>query len=352
MATDLAPAERAYAAYGQSTGGRNFLGQPMPAWSDLPETIRNAWVAAADEIRLESVGAISSLANMVQTLLDRHIQLGTALLHCTAKADRQTLVDEVQATAHDVHTGLATLAKRTMHEPLDGYTVPDWQRESLAEVTNLTWPEVRYLVRDAATHVHMVQASLDADQFEQIALLRAASATYSDVGQDLDTEKDEPGTHRHPLLLAQLAVADRLAAEAGLSCRIAPLLAPLTDSEEQLLLDRIEEAEQYPEGYSDDLPRLRGALAAVQAAKATTEYRVTFTRIGARGGKQGTEPPLPLTAQARDSDHLAELIGDYALQFLGSSDCTVSFDSELTRGTINVGVGSLAGEFTIERIGT
>lgn len=40
----------AYTAYGQSTDFKNFLGKPMPKWSDLPETIRNAWVQAAQAI--------------------------------------------------------------------------------------------------------------------------------------------------------------------------------------------------------------------------------------------------------------------------------------------------------------
>lgn len=42
-----ARAQAAYAAYGESTGGKNFRGDPMPAWSELPEAIQNAWVAAS-----------------------------------------------------------------------------------------------------------------------------------------------------------------------------------------------------------------------------------------------------------------------------------------------------------------
>ena len=34
---------RAYVAYGDSTGGVNFLGKPMPHWVELPETIKQAW---------------------------------------------------------------------------------------------------------------------------------------------------------------------------------------------------------------------------------------------------------------------------------------------------------------------
>lgn len=37
----------AYAAYGQSTGGYNFRGDPMPEWEDLPPEIQAAWQAAA-----------------------------------------------------------------------------------------------------------------------------------------------------------------------------------------------------------------------------------------------------------------------------------------------------------------
>lgn len=40
-------AESAYKAYAASTGNKNFQGNPMPEWSALPDTIRNAWEAAA-----------------------------------------------------------------------------------------------------------------------------------------------------------------------------------------------------------------------------------------------------------------------------------------------------------------
>lgn len=35
-----------YAAYGVSTGGKNFQGNPMPQWPELSDAIRAAWVAA------------------------------------------------------------------------------------------------------------------------------------------------------------------------------------------------------------------------------------------------------------------------------------------------------------------
>lgn len=40
-------ARNAYAAYGESTGGLNFRGEPMPGWADLGDAIQSAWVAAS-----------------------------------------------------------------------------------------------------------------------------------------------------------------------------------------------------------------------------------------------------------------------------------------------------------------
>lgn len=36
----------AYRAYSASTGNKNFRGEPMPAFDDLPQSIRVAWEAA------------------------------------------------------------------------------------------------------------------------------------------------------------------------------------------------------------------------------------------------------------------------------------------------------------------
>ena len=43
-------AEDAYLAYGKTTDFKNFQGNPMPEWKDLPEKIREAWYAAADSV--------------------------------------------------------------------------------------------------------------------------------------------------------------------------------------------------------------------------------------------------------------------------------------------------------------
>ncbi|HEY6117204.1 MAG TPA: hypothetical protein VI172_14730 [Candidatus Dormibacteraeota bacterium] len=48
MNTDgLTLARIAYKAYGETTNFKNFRGDPMPAFDDLPDTIQDAWVAAS-----------------------------------------------------------------------------------------------------------------------------------------------------------------------------------------------------------------------------------------------------------------------------------------------------------------
>ena len=50
MTTTTTPESRAriaYAAYGRTTGFKNFQGNPMPVFDDLPENIREAWTNAA-----------------------------------------------------------------------------------------------------------------------------------------------------------------------------------------------------------------------------------------------------------------------------------------------------------------
>lgn len=40
----------AYAAYGESTGGKNYQGNPMPPWEHLGDAIQAAWLAAAEAV--------------------------------------------------------------------------------------------------------------------------------------------------------------------------------------------------------------------------------------------------------------------------------------------------------------
>lgn len=43
-------AEMAYNAYGNTTNFKNYKGELMPKYSELPEDIKTAWVAAANMV--------------------------------------------------------------------------------------------------------------------------------------------------------------------------------------------------------------------------------------------------------------------------------------------------------------
>lgn len=45
----LSSGQRAYMAYGEKVGGKNYQGLPMPAWENLTPLIRDAWEAAVNE---------------------------------------------------------------------------------------------------------------------------------------------------------------------------------------------------------------------------------------------------------------------------------------------------------------
>lgn len=53
--TDTELAQVAYRAYGETTDFKNFRGDPMPEWADLPQKIQQAWVAAADAVKEEVI---------------------------------------------------------------------------------------------------------------------------------------------------------------------------------------------------------------------------------------------------------------------------------------------------------
>ena len=50
MVTTTTPESRgriAYTAYGRKVNFKNYRGEPMPSFDDLPEETRQAWIAAA-----------------------------------------------------------------------------------------------------------------------------------------------------------------------------------------------------------------------------------------------------------------------------------------------------------------
>jgi hypothetical protein len=40
----------AYTAYGRVTDFKNFQGNPMPKWDELPEKIQGAWIASVQAV--------------------------------------------------------------------------------------------------------------------------------------------------------------------------------------------------------------------------------------------------------------------------------------------------------------
>lgn len=44
-------AEAAYTEYGEAADWKNFQGNPMPLWAELPQEIRDRWLAAAGKVR-------------------------------------------------------------------------------------------------------------------------------------------------------------------------------------------------------------------------------------------------------------------------------------------------------------
>lgn len=49
MDFDAFLAEKMYKAYSAFTNNKNFMGNEMPKWVDLPDSIRGAWKASAIE---------------------------------------------------------------------------------------------------------------------------------------------------------------------------------------------------------------------------------------------------------------------------------------------------------------
>jgi hypothetical protein len=50
-------AQIGYQAYAEHTGGKNYRGEPMPSWAELPDPQHGAWLAAAAAIALHAQAA-------------------------------------------------------------------------------------------------------------------------------------------------------------------------------------------------------------------------------------------------------------------------------------------------------
>jgi len=96
-----------------------------------------------------------------------------------------------------------------------------------------------------------------------------------------------------------------------------------------------------------DLPQLAEAIGDPDAEQVL--YRVTYERVGRRGGQNGPPPPPALTVWALTADALAREIRTDVRRYLASKDIEVHVDLETGRGSIQAGWNN-GGDFTIERV--
>jgi hypothetical protein len=80
-----------------------------------------------------------------------------------------------------------------------------------------------------------------------------------------------------------------------------------------------------------------------------TKYRVTYDRVGRRGGRDGSPAPDPLTVWSVTADGLAEHIHNDIRACLASRETEVVVDLENMRGHIFAGVNN-AGTFSLEAL--
>lgn len=58
-------AEIAYAAYGVSTGGKNYQGLPMPRWDELPALTQLAWIEATGAVTMRTLEMMTGVRRTI-----------------------------------------------------------------------------------------------------------------------------------------------------------------------------------------------------------------------------------------------------------------------------------------------
>lgn len=76
-------------------------------------------------------------------------------------------------------------------------------------------------------------------------------------------------------------------------------------------------------------------------------YRITYVRVGRRGGRDGSQPPAPFTTWATDPGHLARLIHEDIRPYMLSTDVEVDVDLGDMTGSILAGFNN-GGSFRVE----
>lgn len=79
----------------------------------------------------------------------------------------------------------------------------------------------------------------------------------------------------------------------------------------------------------------------------TTAYRVTYERVGRRGGRDGSPAPEPLIVEADSPSGLAWQVEVDISPYLASRNVEVLVDLDKQRGYIFAGINN-GGSFTLE----
>lgn len=80
-------------------------------------------------------------------------------------------------------------------------------------------------------------------------------------------------------------------------------------------------------------------------------YRITYERVGRRGGQNGTPPPQPLEVWAMSPNQLAKEVHDDVRKYLASREVCIDIDVETGRGQIFAGMNN-GGTFAVETLAT
>lgn len=129
-----------------------------------------------------------------------------------------------------------------------------------------------------------------------------------------------------------------------------------TDPQLGELAPSLRHAERHTAEYDQPRPDVIETPALDELAAAVGDpnaqqvlYRVTYERVGRRGGRNGTPPPKPLEVWAMSVAHLAEKVYDDIRPYLASHDVSINIDG--SHGQILAGMNN-GGTFTVEELAT
>ncbi len=106
-----------YRAYGESAEWKNYRGDPMPEWDELPDAIREHWSAVAD--------CSSALARATETVdALPAATLAAGMVVARPEYPLTSVVDEALAQVERLHDALAAAAREKqsrlwLEEPSD-----------------------------------------------------------------------------------------------------------------------------------------------------------------------------------------------------------------------------------------